>query len=187
MTPDIAALTAIVKEFADSVKVRPSRDRFWLLQAQTYAVMADCSRRKVAAVLVDTDNRLRSAGYNGSAPGGPSCLAGGCPRGRLSHEELPGYAEGNHSYEGGVGDCIALHAELNAILELSRAQRKGATLYITVEPCAGCLKQLGGSGIARIVWLTGDGFLYERSRLPHGSWSTMHGVWRPPVLVREAA
>lgn len=44
---------------------------------------ADCTRRKVGAVIVEPHrHRVIGLGYNGSEPGGPSCLKGECPRGR---------------------------------------------------------------------------------------------------------
>ncbi len=105
---------------------------------------ADCSRRQVGAVLVDQDNRLVSTGYNGSPPGGPSCLQGECPRGTSS--VAPG-----SSYDTGPGSCIALHAEQNAILWAEPERRRGATLYCTDKPCTGCSRLIAGVGITKVV------------------------------------
>lgn len=66
---------------------RPDRDEWHLEGANWLAKMGDCTRRKVGALIVGPDKRFWGMGYNGSYPGGPSCLAGDCPRGR--HYRLP--------------------------------------------------------------------------------------------------
>jgi deoxycytidylate deaminase len=50
-----------------------------------------------------------------------------------------------------VGNCIAIHAEANAILYSSPEQREGATIYITGVPCFGCAKLIANSGIQEVV------------------------------------
>lgn len=58
------------------------------------------------------------------------------------------------SYDTGPGACVAVHAELNAILDVSDRNRLvGSTLYITAAPCDGCLKIIKNTGIARVVYL----------------------------------
>lgn len=126
---------------------RPDWDSYFLAIARTVATRADCTRRQVGAVIVK-DNRIMATGYNGSPPGGLSCLQGQCPRGRISKEDL---APGS-SYDTGAGTCVALHAEQNAIMYASLDQRLGATLYITDEPCDGCMRMINGSGIARVIF-----------------------------------
>lgn len=126
---------------------RPDWDTYYLGFAQAAAARADCTRRKVGAVIVLGD-RIVSSGYNGAPAGKPGCLsAGACPRGRMSKTEVvPG-----SSYDTGSGACIALHAEQNAILRAGLHCR-GATLYITDEPCDGCARFIEGSGIIRVVF-----------------------------------
>lgn len=62
--------------------MRPDRDEWHLRGADWLAEMGDCTRRKVGALIVGPDKRFWGMGYNGSYPGGPSCLEGACPRGR---------------------------------------------------------------------------------------------------------
>jgi dCMP deaminase len=108
----------------------------------------------VGAVLVDDDRRIVATGYNGSRRGGPSCLAGECPRGLLSYEELAGLSM---TYDDdGPGRCVAIHAEINVVLSSDRDDRLNSTLYITREPCAGCLKTIQASWVRRIVWPEGE-------------------------------
>lgn len=140
-----------------AVALRPSWDEWGLMLATTVSLRADCTRRQVGAVLMDTGHRIVATGYNGAPSGDPGCLtAGACPRGRASVEEVPGFDQpGASSYDLGPGTCIALHAEQNALLRASWDEMDGATLYITCEPCAGCLRMIQGTPIARIV--TPDG------------------------------
>lgn len=131
-----------------NVIIRPGWDSYFLDIAQAVAARGDCTRRQVGAVIVDQNHRVMATGYNGAAPGGPSCLAGDCPRGRMSKEVVvPG-----SSYDTGAGACIALHAEQNALLYSSWTQNQQATCYVTCEPCEGCMRMLTGSGVKRVVW-----------------------------------
>lgn len=130
---------------------RPSRDEWAFIVALAVSTRGECSRRKVGAIVIDGNGRLAGAGYNGSYPGGPSCLKGQCPRG--SSEVTPG-----SSYDTGPGACHAVHAEMNAVLDVSDRNRlDGATLYVTAEPCAGCFKILRSTGLAEIAWLDDNG------------------------------
>jgi dCMP deaminase len=69
----------------------------------------------------------------------------------------PDAAEPGSSYDTGPGACIAVHAEMNALLDVdNRARLDGATLYVTEEPCGGCLKILRSTALARVTWLDGS-------------------------------
>lgn len=132
LTPDLVAPT------------RPDWDNYFIDLAHSVAERADCSRRKVGAVIVKS-NRVVATGYNGAPSGGPSCLAGECPRGRSN-------VPSGSSYDTGAGACIALHAEQNAILWSDRADREGATIYITTAPCDGCCRLIAGSGLEWVAY-----------------------------------
>ncbi|ARO12585.1 deoxycytidylate deaminase [Propionibacterium freudenreichii] len=131
----------------------PSWDEYFLGITQAVAARAKCTRRRVGAVLVGPDHRIIATGYNGAAPGRPDCLEGACPRGRLSYDEIPGL--GDYDRPGTPGFCIAIHAEMNALLFATR-DTKGATAFITDEPCPGCRKALAAAGIVRAVWPEGE-------------------------------
>lgn len=125
---------------------RPTWDEWGLALAKTVALRADCSRRQVGAVLMTPDHSVVATGYNGAPPGHPGCLtAGACPRG-LS-DVLPG-----SSYDTGVGACIALHAEQNALLRATWDDMFGSTIYITDEPCDGCRRMIAGTPITWAMW-----------------------------------
>ncbi|MDR1394269.1 MAG: dCMP deaminase family protein [Bifidobacteriaceae bacterium] len=126
----------------------PGWDEYFLGIATAVAARAKCVRRRVGAVLV-MDKRIIATGYNGAASGHPDCLDGACPRGQLTYEEIAGL--GDYDRPGTPGFCIAIHAEVNALLFATR-DTKGATAYITDQPCPGCRKALAAAGIVRAVW-----------------------------------
>lgn len=122
---------------------RPTWDEYGLALAQTVALRADCTRRKVGAVILGPDHRVRGAGYNGAPSGVPGCASSGaCPRGLSTVAAYSNY-----------DNCIAIHAEANALLH---GKHEGGTMYVTDAPCAGCEKLLRGSGIVRVVWPEGE-------------------------------
>lgn len=150
----------------------------WALNiANAVATRGDCTRRQVGAVILDRNNWPVAVGYNGSYPGGPSCLNGECPRGRHYVPEASGVdaivrpvcacggpwpcpeavAPGS-SYDTGPGACHSVHAELNAILHVLDATRlDSATMVVTERPCDGCLKILRSTAVAKVVWRDGTG------------------------------
>lgn len=127
---------------------RPGWAAYFMDIAKAVSARGECSRSQVGAVLVK-DKRIRATGYNGAPSGAPSCLTGHCPR-ALSNVE-PG-----SSYDTGAGACIAIHAEANVLLFASKDDCEGGTLYITREPCDGCLRLIRGSGVQTVVWVNAD-------------------------------
>ncbi len=127
---------------------RITRDAYGLKLAEAVALRADCTRRQVGAVIIDTEGRIVSTGYNGAPAGEPGCLtAGACPRGQLTYAQQAGGA----AYEAGESRCIALHAEVNAVVYAGRERCKGATIYVTDEPCYLCALVIKAAGISRVV------------------------------------
>ena len=133
-------------------RVVPGWDDYFLGIAKAVAARAKCVRRSVGAVIV-YDRRIIATGYNGAAPGRPDCLEGACPRGKLTYDQMPEL--GNYDRPGQPGFCIAIHAEVNALLFATR-DTKGSTIYITDPPCPGCRKALAAAGIVRAVWPDGE-------------------------------
>lgn len=123
----------------DPMADRPSWDGYFSMIAQAVSVRADCRRARHGAVIVK-GHRIVSTGYNGSPAGGPSCLAGECPRGLLTKTSPTDYS-----------NCIALHAEQNAIAYANHADTEGATIYITKKPCDSCMKLIVAAGIVDVV------------------------------------
>lgn len=135
---------------------RPDFDFYFIGIAEAVAARADCRRRAVGAVLVDVEQHIISTGYNGTRPGSAGCLEGACPRGLLSYDRVGEFTDYNDP--GSPGFCISTHAEMNAMLHAG-APLKGCTMYVTCDPCPGCLKAIGNSGIVRLVVNAGEGRL----------------------------
>lgn len=128
---------------------RPDWDTWALGIAAAVARRADCTRRQVGAVVLDRDHRVVAVGYNGAPAGRPGCAsAGACPRGKFTHAQLPPDAP--------YSNCIAVHAEANAVIYAPRSSLVGATVYTTDAPCHECRRLLMGAGVARAVWPGGE-------------------------------
>lgn len=121
---------------------RPSVEAWGVGMAQAASTRAECTRRKVGAIVLDEGGRIVGAGYNGAPAGKPSCLDGACPR--AFSDVAPG-----SSYDTGPGSCIAIHAEANALLDAGRLAR-GGQLMVSSAICDGCLRLAKG---ARIAWV----------------------------------
>lgn len=118
---------------------RKSWDEYFLDMAAQAATRSTCVRRKVGAVIV-RGRRVRSTGYNGAPSGFGHCDAGACPRGWSDVAMSSAY-----------DNCIAIHAEANALLFADIDDREGSTLYCTDAPCFSCAKLIANSGIAEVV------------------------------------
>lgn len=156
------------------VAVRPTWDLYMLHIADAVAWRADCTRRKVGAVIMDAEHRIVSTGYNGAPSGMPGCLTdGACERGRHTMKDCQ-CGQGSmcvcapycvcgcewpckydvppgSSYDTGKGACIAVHAEANALL-YARRSLVGCTIYITHPPCDGCKRLIRAAKLADIVY-----------------------------------
>ena len=122
---------------------RADWDHYFLNIARETATRSNCVRRQHGAVIVK-NRRITSTGYNGPPSGHADCDEGACPR--ATSDAPSGWGHDN---------CIAIHAEANAILYSSPSERERATIYITGVPCFTCAKLIANSGISEIV-TTGD-------------------------------
>lgn len=125
-------------------ETKPSWDNYYLTIAIAASARSSCERSKVGAVVVTSQNRIASVGYNDAPPKRPGCEA--CPR------RLSGVPSGS-DYD----NCVALHAEMNALLYCDRADLIGSTLYITRDPCVTCSKAIEGAGVAKVVTKGNEG------------------------------
>lgn len=106
--------------------MRLNHDLYFLVMAKVVALRSTCRSRQVGAVLTDINNYVLSTGYNGPAKGLDTCEP--CKRiGKSVGEALD--------------DCMAVHAEQNALLQCPDIRRIH-TLYVTTSPCVTCLKML---------------------------------------------
>lgn len=114
-------------------------DRNFINIAKEIASASKCVSKQVGAVIVK-DGRILSTGYNGTPSGYTNCCE------HWNDEYTKDHHLWSKTYE--------IHAEMNAIIW---AARKGisiedATIYVTLEPCSECSKNLIASGIKRIIY-----------------------------------
>lgn len=123
-------------------KQRPDWDTYFMEIAKVVAMRSNCSRRKVAAVIVK-DKRIISTGYNGTPRGIKNCNEGGCPR--CNSTAPSGTA---------LDECLCSHGEENAIVQAAYhgISIKDATLYTTFSPCLLCAKMIINAGIKEVVY-----------------------------------
>ena len=120
--------------------VRPNIDSYYLAMLPLIASRATCPRRQVAAILVDERGKLVSIGYNGVPAGLPHCIDTPCA--------------GADDASGNTSRCIAIHAEVNAMLQAQASRRRPHTLFCSTTPCFNCAKMLIAEGVRRVVALS---------------------------------
>ncbi len=129
--------------------MRPSWDEYFMLIAKLVSTRSSCNSRPTGAVLVK-DKQLLASGYNGSMPGAPHCIDQVMPDGSpYCHRRVLKIADvDKYNY------CRASHAEANAIAQAARygVAIKGASLYVTLQPCFVCLKLLATAQIERVYY-----------------------------------
>lgn len=121
---------------------RPLWPDYFMEIAWVVSSRSNCSRRPVGALIV-TELRIISTGYNGTPFGVKNCNEGGCSR-----------CESDAPRHYGYSTCLCVHAEQNAIVLAARqgTATEGATLYVTLRPCLGCLKEIIQAGIQEVVY-----------------------------------
>lgn len=117
--------------------------KYFMYIAIIASLRSNCSRRNVGCLIVK-DNIILSTGMNGTPRGLLNCFEGGCPR--CADKEI---SKGHD-----LDNCLCIHAEENAMLEVDRHKLTGAYLYCTCHPCLGCSKKLIQCGIKKIYYLT---------------------------------
>jgi dCMP deaminase len=132
--------------------MRPSWDEYFMLIAKLVSTRSTCNSRPTGAVLVK-DRQILATGYNGSMPGAPHCSDQVMPDGSpYCHRRALKVADvDKYNY------CRASHAEANAIAQAARygVAIKGASLYVTLEPCFVCLKLLATAQIEKVYYELG--------------------------------
>ena len=106
--------------------MRKSWNEYFIELAENVATRGTCDRAYVGCVLVNSENRIVSTGYNGSIKGNPHC------------------DEVGHTMRD--GHCIAtIHAEMNALLYCAKEgiSVKDCKAYVTHFPCLNCTKEIG--------------------------------------------
>ena len=114
-------------------------DKNFINIAHELASASKCVSKRVGAVIVK-NGRILSTGYNGTPAGYTNCCD------HWNDEYTSEHHEWSKTYE--------IHAEMNAIIWAAREgiSIKNATIYVTLEPCSDCSKNIIASGIKRIVY-----------------------------------
>ena len=118
---------------------RINKDQYFTHLANTVALRSTCLRHHVGCVIVDTNNKIVSTGYNGAVRGVEHCLDKGCIRDELKIKSATR-----------IEKCEAVHSEQNALIQAGKYS-EGSTLYVNCIPCITCSKMLINAGIKRVV------------------------------------
>lgn len=118
---------------------RLTHDEYYVAMLRLVAARSTCARRAVGAIFVDEKGRVLSTGYNGVPSGFPHCT------------EFP--CEGANDARGDTSRCMAVHAEINAIIQCGDRLTRAHTAYVSCSPCFGCAKAIVNTPISRIVCL----------------------------------
>ncbi len=121
---------------------RPSWDEYFMKIVDLVKTRSTCLRRQVGALIVK-DKRILTSGYNGAPAGVRHCEEVGCLRQQLN---IP--SGERHEL------CRAIHAEQNAIVQAAYTGTsvKGATMYVSLQPCSLCAKLIINAGIIKLVY-----------------------------------
>lgn len=104
--------------------------------AYLWAERGTCERLKVGCV-ISREGRILVQGYNGAPPGLPHCPGDK----NFFDVHLP-------------EDCLAVHAEQNAIAWAARngVALEGASLHVTHMPCLACARSIITAGISSVMY-----------------------------------
>lgn len=117
---------------------RLSKVDYFLQIVPLVATRSTCSRRAVGCIITDIEGHVLSMGYNGVPKDFVHCIDHPCP----------GASDGS----GDNSNCIAVHAEQNALLQCSNLNR-AYYLYVSCTPCFICAKMIANTNIKQIIVL----------------------------------
>lgn len=115
---------------------RPSLTEYYLDMLELVASRSTCIRRRVGAIITDAKGHVLSTGYNGVPKNFDHCISHPC----TGATDLPG----NNT------NCLAVHAEQNALLQCMDIER-AHTMYCSCIPCFICAKMIANTNIELIV------------------------------------
>ncbi|XP_077526045.1 deoxycytidylate deaminase isoform X1 [Haemaphysalis longicornis] len=111
---------------------------YFMSSACLAAMRSKDPNTQVGCVIVNADNRIVGAGYNGMPNG-------------LSDDDMPWGKSGDSPVD--TKYMYVCHAEMNAIFNRNCFELRGCTLYTTHFPCNECAKMVVQSGIGQVVFL----------------------------------
>ncbi len=134
------------------MSTRISKENYYLDIARTVAERGTCLRKHYGAIIVKNDVIL-STGYNGAPRGRENCIdLAFCMRDKLNIPRGERYEL-----------CRSVHSEANAIINASREQMLGSTLYMVctdpkdgslvsgINSCMMCKRMIINAGISRVI------------------------------------
>jgi len=121
--------------------MRESWDSYFISIAHSVSRRSTCLSNQVGAVIV-RDKRILATGYSAPPSGDAHCTDQG-----FCYPGVP-------LCSGSTKPSRAIHAEANAIGQCAAygIPTKGATLYVTLQPCVNCLKLCLAAGIHDIIY-----------------------------------
>jgi dCMP deaminase len=119
---------------------RVSLDAYYVEMLALVGRRSTCPRRQVGAIITDPVGHVLSTGYNGVPSGYPHCIDNPCP--------------GKYEPSGDTRNCMAVHAEINAIIQCRQLER-AFTLYTHTLPCFECAKVIANTPIVEIIFVEG--------------------------------
>lgn len=130
--------------------------KFYMQTAENAALMSHAVRKKVGACVI-TKNRGIYVGYNGRLAGQDnSCEYKSYNLSTL----LDGSKPFKYEYQDEMGDYKlvtrkdVVHGEMNALAKMLKegVSAEGATLVVTLSPCAACAVMIASSGIKEVFY-----------------------------------
>lgn len=125
----------------------------YLAFAEEVSKASTCMKKRYGAVIVK-DGRVISTGANGAPAREQGCTSRGCCY--CQDNPLPIDPDARrHGTQ--YGSCIAVHAELRAIIKADPKDLKGSTLYLYCnkdldpKPCNTCDRAIREAGIKKII------------------------------------
>jgi len=100
------------------------------------AARSTCVRRAVGAIITDEHNQVLSTGYNGVPRHFDHCISNPCAGASDSH--------------GDNSNCLAVHAEQNALLQCTDLDR-ARIMYVSCLPCFACSKMIANTNIRTVI------------------------------------
>lgn len=143
-----------MKKIPDSEK-----DTFYMVAARRASVMSRCQKVKVGAVAV-RNNDIIAFGYNASFDKAPHCDE------VFSDDDGTDLWARKHAQ---WSECFEVHAEQQLLIQAmeQHINLKGATVYVTLQPCNTCLKLLIAAGVSRIVY---------KDKYPKSTWTEYESI-----------
>ncbi len=122
---------------------------YFLNLCELVAARSHDAQTQHGAVIVDSDNRIVSTGYNGFPAGSPDT-------------EFPNLRPEKYAF--------MIHAEMNAIISAQR-NLTNCRIYVTGVPCSRCLIHIASTGM-RDIWCGGRTHADRESEVAFVQWFT---------------